>query len=249
MIVNATLLAANKLLASLDRADRDRLIPHFEHLELRSSVPLHEIGAPVTHVYFPVDFMASMVVRMADGDEIESGTIGNEGIVGVPALMDGDTPFVETFVQIPGSGLRMPIGRFQSELARNGGLAEAVSEYTRNLLRLIVQSSACNLAHSVRQRCARMLLVCSDSVSRDTFRVTQEFLSELLAVRRASVTVIAGKLKAAKLLSYRNGVVTILDREGLERVSCECYRVIRAQLDLDQRVRGNGLTRSVKTRA
>jgi CRP-like cAMP-binding protein len=240
------LASANKLLASLDAPDRDRLIPYLERLELQSSVPLHEIGAPVTHVYFPLDFMASMVVRMANGDEIESGTIGNEGVVGVPALMDGDTPFVETFVQIPGSALRMPIGRFRSELARNGGLAEAVSEYTRNLLRLIVQSSACNLAHSLRQRCARMLLVCSDSVSRDTFRVTQEFLSELLAVRRASVTVIAGKLKTAGLLSYRNGIVTIRDRPELERVACECYRVIRAQLDLDQRVRSEAGARRAK---
>jgi CRP-like cAMP-binding protein len=229
--------SANKLLASLDRADLNRLIPHLERLEMRSSEPIHEIGAPVTHVFFPLDLMASMVVRMADGDEIEAGTIGNEGVVGVPALMDVDLPFVETFVQVPGTAARMPLQRFQRELARNGALADAVSEYTRNLLRLIVQSSACNLAHSLRQRCARMLLVCSDSVSRDTFHVTQEFLAELLAVRRASVTVIAGKFKAAGLIRYRNGVVTIRDRPGLERVSCECYRVIRAQLDLDQRLR------------
>lgn len=230
---------ANKLLASLERADLNRLIPHLESIDLKSSVPLHEIGTPVTHVFFPLDFMASMVVRMADGDEIESGTIGNEGIVGVPALMDGDTPFVETFVQIPGHALRLPIDRFRRELARNGELADAVSGYTRNLLRLIVQSSACNLAHSLPQRCARMLLVCSDSVSRETFRVTQEFLAELLAVRRASVTVIAGKLKAAGLLQYHNGVVTIRDRAGLEKVSCECYRVIRTQLDLAQRLRSD----------
>ncbi len=231
--------SANKLLASLDRADLSRLISHLEPVELKSSLPLHEIGAPVSHVFFPLDFMASMVVRMADGSEIESGTIGNEGIVGVPALMDGDIPFVETFVQIPGTALRLSLDRFRRELARGGGLADAVSEYTRNLLRLIVQSSACNLAHSLPQRCARMLLICSDSVSRDTFRITQEFLAELLAVRRASVTVIAGKLKAAGLLQYRNGTVTIRDRAGLERASCECYRVIRAQLDLDQRVRSD----------
>jgi len=228
--------ASNKILASLDAPVRARLIPHLERISLRSSVPLHEIGRPVTQVYFPLDCMASMVVRMADGDEIEAGTIGNEGMVGVPALMDGASPFVETFVQIPGTALRMPLDRFHRELSRGGGLAEAVSRYTRNLLRLIVQSSACNLAHSIPQRCARMLLICSDSVSRDTFRVTQEFLAELLAVRRASVTVVAGKLKAAKLLEYKNGVVTIRDREGLELVACECYRVIRTQLDLDQRL-------------
>ena len=192
---------------------------------------LEEPGTKPTLVYFPWSGVCSLTVTMSTGAMCEVATIGNEGLVGMSAYIGAQVPDALTVVQVPGDGAHtMRIGSFVAEMEREGPLYSLVRRYSQALIALMMQSVACNALHEVDQRCARWLLMTNDRAG-DEIRLTQEYLASMLGVRRPSVTGVARRLQRAKLIEYRRGRITILDRAGLEKLSCECYPVVRAQFD------------------
>jgi CRP-like cAMP-binding protein len=192
---------------------------------------LYRPNGPIDYVYFPRTGVMSMVIRMEDGGSVEVGMVGYEGFVGVPAFLGTDRSPTQVFCQVPGSGLRMPVAAFRDEVRREGAFQLAIMRYTQSLLNTVSQSTACNQLHAINLRCARWLLATHDRVGEDEFPLTQEFFAMMLGVRRASVTVAAGVLQKAGLISYHRGHIRIIDRPGLEAASCECYRLMRDELD------------------
>ena len=185
----------------------------------------------LSHVYFPTSGMISLTVLMEDGKEVEAGTIGNEGMIGLSVAQGLDFSPTKAISQISGEGLRIPVSAFLKAMKRGGTLDKLVRRYTAYSLRYANQTVACNLLHSVEQRICRWLLMCRDRVETEEFVLTHEFLAEMLGVRRQTVTVIAGKLQTAGLITYHRGVIRILNRKGLEDASCECYGVTKAFYD------------------
>ena len=162
---------------------------------------------------------------------VEVGTVGNEGMSAVPLVHGAQVNTVDAMWQIEGDGLRMPSGEFRQELAENATFADVMNRYAQGFLAQVAQSTACNRLHPVEQRLARWLLMTHDRIGHDELQLTQEFLSQMLGVRRATVSVAAGALQRAGLISYSRGQITIVDREGLEQASCECYQLIRDEFD------------------
>ena len=191
---------------------------------------IYQPGELIQHVYFPLSGVVSLLTILADGTETEVGIVGNEGIAGISAFLGIDTTSLKALVQIPGDAMRMRTSDFQAELL-DGALHNLLQRYTQTLIGQISQSVACNRHHSVEERCCRWLLMCHDRAKSDHFPITHEFLSHMLGVRRASVTVVAGMLQKAGLISYSRGRMIILDRPGLEEVSCECYGSVKAEFD------------------
>ena len=219
----------NHILAALPAGDYRRVAAKLEPVPFGKRQPLHEPEKPISYVYFPRTGVASVVARMSEGGTIEVATIGNEGVVGLTAYLGNGRSSMEVFVQIPGEAARMSSSAFRQEMRTGSALRDVVRSYTQALMTQIGQSAACNRAHSTAQRCARWLLMTHDRVPGDEYPLTQEFLGEMLGVRRAGVSVAAGLLKRRNLIHYRRGRVRILDRKGLEKTACECYAIIRAE--------------------
>ncbi|HUZ69738.1 MAG TPA: Crp/Fnr family transcriptional regulator [Candidatus Saccharimonadales bacterium] len=191
---------------------------------------LFDPGQVITSVYFPLDGVVSLVTPLADGNIVEVATIGNEGMVGVP-LVAGGSLAVRAISQVGGRTLRMDASTFIAELERLPGFRKLIQRYVQALFGQISQAAACNRLHSNEERLSRWLLMSHDRVGVDSFPITHEFLGQMLGSRRATVTLSAGLLQAAGLIRYHRGRVTIVDRAGLEGVSCECYGIIKAALD------------------
>ncbi len=172
-----------------------------------------------------------MVSTGNSGDSIEVATIGYEGIIGLPLFLGGTSATIEIFVQVPGEGLHMPSDAFQRHIAREESLVRALLRYTQALIIQIAQCAACNAHHTMVGRCARWLLQTHDRAKADSFLLTHEFLGRMLGVRRASVSEAAQALQDLKLIHYSRGTVTVLDRDGLEKAACECYRLIANEYD------------------
>ena len=189
-------------------------------------------GKAIDTVYFPRGAVISLLTTMDDGSSIEIATIGNEGFVGVPVFLGAHGMGARDFyqVQVPGEVVAMEAKVFLAA-ARRGRLHDLVQRYTQALFTQVTQQVACNGLHSVEERCSRWMLLTHDRVASDSFPFTQEFLAQMLGVRRASVTVAAGALQHAGFIRYNRGRVTIMDREGLEDASCECYRIMRTEFD------------------
>ncbi|HEU0014435.1 MAG TPA: Crp/Fnr family transcriptional regulator [Longimicrobium sp.] len=219
----------NRILASLPAGDLRRLLPLLELRDLELRRVVVEVNQPIEHVWFPEAGVVSLLGVMEDGTAVETATVGNEGMVGLPVFLGADSMAGQAFCQVTGQAYRMPAGALREEVRRGGPLAELLGRYTQALFTQIAQSSACNRVHPVAQRCARWLLLTHDRVGRDTFDLTHLFLAQMLGVRRATVTEVAGALQARGVIEYTRGVVRIVDRAGLERESCECYRVIAAE--------------------
>jgi CRP-like cAMP-binding protein len=219
----------NHILAALPPADYRRVASKLEPAAFGKQQPLHERDKPISHVYFPRTGVASIVARMSEGGTIEVATIGNEGVVGLSAYLGNGRSSMEVFVQIPGEAVRMSSGVFRQELRTGTALRDVIRRYAQALITQIGQSAACNRAHSTVERCARWLLTTHDRVPGDEYSLTQEFLGEMLGVRRAGVTVAVGQLKRRHLIDYRRGRIRILDRKGLENAACECYALIRSE--------------------
>jgi CRP-like cAMP-binding protein len=217
----------NGLLATLPRSEYDRLRPNLVYLTVGVRDLLHEADTPIEHVFFPRSGVMSALVVLTDEVESEIGMIGNEGMVGVPAVRAKDLSPHRVFCQVPGEVRRLPVAVFEAELRRAGSLRDAVDRYTQALFCMVAQCSACNLHHPIGERCARWLLMTHDRVSGDEFPITHELLSVMLGVRRASVTLAASALQGAGLVSYSRGRMTILDRPRLEGAACACYGVVR----------------------
>ena len=221
----------NRLLAALPRDEYRRLRPHLEKVSLPLKDILYDANGPIPHVFFPLNGVVSLVILMEGGFTLEVGTIGNEGMVGTPVFLGSESSPTRAISQVPGEALRMEAKVFQEEMRRAGRLYGLVQRYTQAMINQISQSTVCNHRHSVEKRMCRWLLMSHDRVGVDEFPLTQEFLSQMLGVRRPTVSAVAGILQKAGLLTYHRGRMTILDRKGLEAASCECYQVVREELD------------------
>ena len=215
----------NLLLAALPRVDRDRLVPTLEIVSLKLKDLLHKPGEPIQYLYFPGGGFCSMVTVLEDGGMVEVATVGREGMLGATAVLDGNSPTAASMVQGETDVCyRMTVNAFRREMDRRGAFYELLSRYTQALVGFIMQSTACNAVHSVEQRLARWLLMAQDRMGTEEFPLTQEFVAMMLGATRPTVTVVAGTLQRAGLITYHRGRVAILDREKLESASCECYR-------------------------
>ena len=221
----------NRLLAALPPEELERLRPELTETTLEQHRKLELPGVPSSHVYFPWGGVCSMTTVMHDGAMVEVGTIGNEGMVGMSVYFGGQLLELLTVVQVPGPGAHvMRAGVFAAEMERRGPLYELVRRYSQALLALMTQSVACNGLHPLDQRCARWLLMTHDRAGA-SFLLTQEHLAAMLGVRRSSVSQVAKRLQAQGLMKYARGRITILNRPGLERLTCECYGVVRRNFD------------------
>jgi CRP-like cAMP-binding protein len=221
----------NRLLAVLPRRDRDRLLPDLKLVALDFEEILYEPNGPIRYVYFPTSGMIALLLVLEDGSVAEVSRVGNEGLVGLPVFLGVRTSHTRAFVQIPGEALRMKAQVFCQQARQGGPLSGLLLRYTQALLRQSERLTACNTRHSIEQRLCRWLLITHDRVQADQFEITQEFLSQMLGVHRQSVTLAASNLQKAGLIRCSRGKLKILDRQGLEASSCECYQVIRQQFD------------------
>lgn len=222
----------NRLLAALPSEAYASLLPSLETVSLVFQEVLYEPREPIKYVYFPTNGLVSLLTSMADNTLAEVGVVGNEGMVGLPIFLGIDTTPFRAIVQIPGSAMRMKADVFKDWMNQVNPLYGWLQRYTHALMIQISQFAACSRIHSVEQRCCQWLLMMHDSVNRlDEFPVTQDFLAQMLSVRRASVTEVAGRLQKAGILRYNRGQMTLLDRRGLEASSCECYEIVKAEFD------------------
>jgi CRP-like cAMP-binding protein len=215
----------NRLLAALPAADYARILPSLTVVPLKLKTILHKPGEPIRDVYFPGGGFCSMLTVLEDGSMVEVATIGREGMVGVSAVLDG-TP-VTSAAMVQGETntcYRMKVDAFRREIDRHGAFHGLMAHYAQALYGFVAQSTACNAVHSVEQRLARWLLMARDRMGSDEFPLTQEFVAMMLGTSRPTVTVVAGTLQKAGLITYHRGHVKIVDREKLESASCECYR-------------------------
>jgi len=216
----------NLLLAALPTGDRDRLVPTLDVVPLKLKDLLHKPGEHIEYVYFPGGGFLSIVTVLEDGSMVEVATIGREGVIGVTAVLDGTPMSSASMVQGESDTCyRMTADAFRREMDRREAFYELMTRYSQALVGFIMQSTACNAVHSVEQRLARWLLMAQDRMATDEFPLTQEFVAMMLGATRPTVTVVAGTLQRAGLITYHRGRVTILDREKLESASCECYGV------------------------
>ena len=222
---------ANRLLGLLRPRDYERLRPHLQPISLGYKQSLYRARRPIRFIYFIETGVGSLVNTMVNGQAAEVGTIGNEGIVGLPLLLGDDRAPTSVYVQVPGAGLRIRAALFERELARSASMRVVMHRYVHVFFNQVAQSAACNHFHSLEQRCCRWLLMTHDRMYAEQFLLTQEFLAMMLGVQRTGVSTAAGALQRAGLIKYRRGVVTIVDRRGLERRSCECYRVSKKEFD------------------
>jgi CRP-like cAMP-binding protein len=182
---------------------------------------------PITHVFFPESGCCSLTISMENGDSVELATVGYEGVVGLDLLLGSRVSTVDAFVQVaPGTAQRVSAAAFDREMRKGGALFAIVSKYAAALMAQIVQTAACNRLHMVHERCARWLLLTHERTTGDQFPLSHEFLAIMLGVERTTVTTVAGKLQKAGLIRYVHGQVTIVNRAGLERASCECYGMV-----------------------
>lgn len=219
----------NRILAALPEGEAERLAGAMELVHLQVREVLFEPNVPLQHVWFPEDAVISILGIMDDGSAIETATVGNEGMAGVPVYLGAMRMAAQAFAQVPGTAWRMPARALREEVQRGGVLAQLLGRYTQALFTLVAQSSACNRKHPVEQRCARWLLMTHDRVGGDTFLLTQHFLSQMLGVRRATVSEAAAALQDRGLIEYVRGRITIRDRPGLEQAACTCYGIIRSE--------------------
>ena len=219
----------NNLLASLPKEEYKRLLPQLETVSLSLKQHLYRLNEPIEYVYFPNSGVVSVVSFLKDGRIVEVATVGNEGMIGTPILLGVDRILAETFVQIPGDGLRMKVDVFRREVPLGSPLHSLLLRYTQTLMNHLMQSVVCNQMHSVEERCCRWLLLTQDRVESDEFPLTQEFLAQMLGVRRATVSVVAATLQRVGLIRYHRGKIKVLDRQGLEAGSCECYQVVKQE--------------------
>lgn len=222
---------SNRLLSLLAPKDLAGLSPHLERVSLGYRQSLYHARKPIHSVYFIETGVGSLVNTTENGDAAEVGTIGNEGMVGLPLVLGDDRAPTSVYVQVPGAGLKMESAIFKKELARSPAMQAVMLRYAHAFFNQVAQSAACNHFHSLEQRCCRWLLMTRDRMESDDFLLTQEFLAMMLGVQRTGVTVAASALQRAGLIRYKRGNVTITDRRGLENRSCECYRVSKMEFD------------------
>jgi CRP-like cAMP-binding protein len=221
----------NLILGSLSRAEYEQLSRHFERVTLRHGDYAIVPDESISHVYFPLNCLLSMVTTMKDGATVECNTIGREGTSGIPVLLDAEQTTMPTFCQVPGEAVRVKARVIKEAYERDAGVRKLFNRYIHTAIVVGSHSTACNRLHSLEQRFHKWLLMSSDGVGSGDVALTHEYLSAMLGVRRAGVTEAALKAKEAGLIEYRRGRIQILDREGLEARSCECYARTKAEYE------------------
>jgi CRP-like cAMP-binding protein len=218
----------NRLLLALPRVDYRALLPNLEAVILPHGAVLFEARDPITHIYFPQRCVVSMLSAAGEGPGVEVGLIGNEGMVGLSVYLGATTSTTQAVLQIPDGAWRMEVGAFARALASHASLRQVLQRYTQSLFSQVTQVLACNERHEVGPRCARWLLMAHDRVGLDRSQLTQEFLGQMLGARRPTVSIAARGLQTLGLITYARGIVTVLDRTGLEDAACTCYDVMEA---------------------
>jgi CRP-like cAMP-binding protein len=217
----------NSLLDALPADDQAMIAPHLVQMDLERGRLLYDPGDPIDQVYFPHDGVISLMTLMESGAAIESTTIGPEGALGLMAAVTPRQSLSRAIVQTPLRAARISAERLHDAWVRSPRLRDLVDRHTEALYGHAIQSVACNALHSVEARFCRWLLTCHDRISTDTVALTQEFLADMLGVQRTTVTAVARSLQEKGVIRYRRGVVDIIDRQGLQALTCECYGVIR----------------------
>ena len=221
----------NHILDALPALERDRLFPHLKLVPMPLGMVLYESGATLRHIYFPTDSIISLLYVMRDGASAEIAVVGKEGAVGVSLFMGGETTPSRALVQSAGQAYRLSGARLKAEFSRHGELLHVLLRYTQSLLTQMAQTAVCNRHHSLDQQLCRWLLLSLDRLSSNRLHMTQELIANMLGVRREGVTEAAGKLQKQGVIRYARGKITVLDRPHLERLSCECYAVVKQETD------------------
>lgn len=221
----------NQLLDLIPREERNPLLAAAQVVDLPQGQEIYEQGGAIPFVLFPTSGVASVVVRLEQGKQVEASTVGSEGMIGVATLLGLDFSPFTVIEQVAGEAYRVPVETFAEMVESRGPLERLLRRYAAFRLRDASQTIACNAVHSVEERMCRWLLMAHDRAGRDEFRLTHEFLAEMLGIRRQSVTVTAGVIQRAGFINYRRGVIRVEDRRGLEDASCECYAASRSLYD------------------
>ena len=219
----------NRLLDALPKDEYRRLLPNLEPFVLVFGEVIYESGGLIRHVYFPTSGIISLLAAVGERATLEVGIVGWEGMIGLPAFMGVKTSRNRAVVQGAGAALRMKATDFRKECENGGSLPRLLRRYTHSRLTQIVQGATCNRFHPIDARLARWLLMTHDRMETDEFQLTQEFLSNMLGVRREGVNKAASALQKQHLISYSRGTLTTLNRAGLEAVACECYAIIKEE--------------------
>jgi CRP-like cAMP-binding protein len=221
----------NRILAAISREEYGRLEPHSKPCAFEQGDSIYGPNEPIEHAYFPLGGMASVLTTMQDGSMVEVGVVGKEGFLGFPPLIGIKSTPTVTISQISGEALKVEVGALKKEFDRGGKLQIVLNRYLHAQVTQLSQGAACNRLHDVNERLARWLLMTHDRVEKDRLHLTHEFLSQMLGVNRATVSLTAGLFQQAGLIRYVRGTVTVLDRGGLETAACECYGVMKVELD------------------
>ena len=221
----------NHLLAALPHAEAERWLPLLEPVDLQLGEVLYESGVTLSHVYFPTSAIISLLYVMENGASAEIAVVGNEGIVGISLFMGGESTSSRAVVQSAGKGFRLKAPLMKQEFNRAGPVLHLLLRYTQALITQMSQTAVCNRHHSLDQQLCRWLLLSLDRLEGNQLVMTQELIANMLGVRREGVTEGALKLQHAGLIQYARGHITVLDRAGLEKRSCECYAVVKREYE------------------
>jgi CRP-like cAMP-binding protein len=223
-------LKQNAILGGLSPAMTAEVLRTAKLVELKTSQQIYEAGRPIRDVYFPIDAVLSVVTQMHDGGSIEVGTVGREGVSAIPLLLGATTSANESYCQVPGRAVLISSDHFRRLLdSGDGQFRGMLDRFLQAYVNMLGQLAACNGMHSIHERCARWLLLTHDRVNSEKIALTHEYLAMMLGARRSGVTIAAATLQQAGFIRYAHGHIVILDRQGLEEASCECYGVARAQ--------------------
>ena len=240
------LTRTNLVLDRLPSEERKRLEPHLTRVTLEFDNVLYGYRDRIAQIYFPETAVMSLTLTMEDGRTVEVGTVGSEGFLGIPVFLGERVSPSTVICQIGGTALQMPAQVFEDELGESSAFRRALAAATHAFTVQAMHTAACNRLHSIEQRAARWLLMTHDRVGRDRFPLTQQFLAYMLGVYRPSVTLTAISLQKAGLIRYERGAFAIVDRAGLEAVSCECYQEVRGMMD--RSVRGDPRRSNLESR-
>lgn len=231
----------NYLLSALHDDECARILTKLEKVSLDLGEVLYESGERMEHIYFPTTAIISMLYIMENGGTAEIGVVGNDGVIGVALFLGGETTTSRAIVQSAGELLRMKESDLKTEFKKAGRFQELLLRYTQAILTQISQTAVCNRLHSIEQQLCRWLLLSHDRLQSDKLVMTHDLISNMLGVRREGITLAAKKLAARKLIANRRGTVTVIDRQGLEAASCECYAIVNAEYN---RLLGRGVSRT-----
>ena len=221
----------NRLLAALPATDYQRLLPQLEPVALPQGLIVFESGRKLRYLYFPCSGIVSLMYAMENGASTEIAVIGHDGVIGIALFMGGESTPSRAVVQSAGHGYRLKAAFLKTEFARAGPLQQLLLRYTQALIAQMTQTAVCNRHHSVEQQLCRWLLLSLDRLPSNKLAMTQELIANVLGVRREGITEAAGKLQAAGLIHYSRGHITVLDRPRLEERVCECYAVVKKEMD------------------